>query len=147
MFRQFAVMMILLVHTSAALADVPLPPKKNAGNGPAVEATPWWDEEQSGWLGGLVGGTVGILGAVFGVTAGLGKSRSFVLALAMVLIGTGLVLLAIGTVAWSGGQPWHVYYLFLIIGGVLTLVMGLNYPILKRRYDQMDFQRIREANA
>jgi hypothetical protein len=132
-------MLLLLMCANVSVADGP--------NGPGANSDVWWTERESGWLGGLVGGSVGILAAVLGVTAGLGKARSFVMALAAVLFGTGVVLLGIGATAVGTGQPYHVYFLFFVIGGVLALVMGLNYPNLKRRFDQLEFQRMKSMDA
>jgi hypothetical protein len=137
MIRLVAVMLVLIMDGSVVLADDALPPGDVGGHG-AVPA--WWSEQDAGWLGGLVGGSVGILGAIFGVTAGLGRARSTILALALILVGAGLVLLAVGLIAVATGQPYHVYFLFFVIGGVLTFVMGFNYPMLRRRYDQIEFQ-------
>jgi len=144
MLRQLLVVLILMFSASTAFADLAPWPKKDAGNPPVQE---WWNEQEAGWLGGLVGGSLGIAGAIFGVTAGLGKARSFVLALAAVLCGLGVTLLTCGAVAVATGQPYHVYFLFFLIGGVLTFVMGLNYPMLKRRYDQLEFQRMRAMDS
>lgn len=139
MTRVLAATMLLLAIASMVRADAAPPPR---GVAFGARAEPWWTEQESGWLGGLVGGSIGIFGAVFGVTAGLGKARSFVLAMALVSCGVGILMLIIGTIAVAIGQPYHVYFLFFIIGGVLAFVMGLNYPVLKRRYDQLEFQRM-----
>jgi hypothetical protein len=140
LFRLLMLVLLLTLVPGLAFAQ---PPNANAN----AHVQEWWSEQDAGWLGGLVGGTVGIFGAVFGVTAGLGKARSFVLALALVLCGFGVLLLAFGFIAVATGQPYHVYFLFFVIGGVLAFVMGLNYPLLKRRYDQLEFQDLRSMDS
>jgi hypothetical protein len=130
--RPLIVILVLAINASAVFADVAPPPRF----GGIVPEQEWWSEQDAGWYGGLLGGSLGMVGAVFGVTAGLGKARSFILALAIALCGFGIILLTIGAIAVAWGQPYHVYFLFFVIGGVLTFVMGLNYPMLKRRYDQ-----------
>ena len=137
--RVLATTLLLLIGASLVRADA-LPPPRGVVVDRGAEA--WWTEQESGWLGGLVGGSIGIFGAVFGITAGLGKARSFVLAMTLVSCGVGILMLITGTLAVATGQPYHVYFLFFIIGGVLAFVMGLNYPVLKRRYDQLEFQRM-----
>lgn len=142
MYRLLTAALILIVHANLACADALPPP--NLGDGSDQE---WWSEQDAGWLGGLIGGSAGILGAVVGIASGLGKARSFVLALAAVLFGFGVLLLLLGAHAVSTGQPHHVYFLFFMIGGVLAFVMGFNYPMLKRRYDQLDFQNTRSTDS
>lgn len=144
MLRKLLVVLVIMINSSAAFADLAPWPKKNGVQAATQE---WWSEQEAGWLGGLVGGSVGIIGAMFGVTAGLGKARSFILALALALCGFGVVLLIVGAIAVATGQPYHVYFLFFLIGGVLAFVMGLNYPIVKRRYDQIEFQRMQAMDS
>jgi len=132
------IIVLVLVAAEFAFADVPVPPKKKFIDDAPPQA--WWSEEEAGYLGGLVGGMAGLAGAAFGVVAGLGVARAWVRAACLVLIGAGILMLAMGFAAYASGQPWHVYFLPFVIGGVLTVVMGVNYPVLKRRFDQLDAQ-------
>lgn len=140
MIRQLVVALVLMINAGVVLADIAPPPKNDGGEKTAVE--PWWPEALAGVLGGSVGGTLGIVGAVFGICAGLGVARRFVvgLALAMIVFGAGVLLAGIAAVA--GGQPYHVYYPLLLIGIITAVVFGCNYPFIKRRYEQQELQRI-----
>lgn len=143
MMRHLVVALVLMINAGVVLADVPPIPNRG-GNANSAE---WWSEQDAGWLGGFVGGSVGILGAVFGVTAGLGKARSIIVPAAIAMFCIGVVLLLVGTIALTTGQPYHVYFLFFIIGGVLTFVMGFNLPMLKRRYEQLELQRMQAMDS
>jgi len=141
--RHLVVALVLMINASVVFADVP-PPPPNVDNARSPE---WWSEQDAGWLGGLIGGSVGILGAAFGITAGLGKARSIIVPTAIAAFCIGVVLLLVGTIALTTGQPYHVYYPCFIIGGVLAFVMGFNLPMLKRRYEQLEFQRMQAMDS
>lgn len=135
MTRQLvATMFVIAGSASVALAD---------GGGPAGNAvTPWWDDRTAGLLGGWIGGSVGMLGAAFGVCAGLGIGLRFLANAALVVAGAGVVLVLVGLFALATGQPWHVYYLFFIVGGISALVFGGNYPGMRRRAEQVELQKM-----
>jgi hypothetical protein len=136
-----AVLLMMVISTNVVLADLAPPPKKKGGDD-ASAVQPWWDEQTAGYLGGFIGGSVGLLGAVFGITAGLGVARRLVLLSALVLACAGIVVFLAGLVALGIGQPYHVYFLPLLIGGITAVVFGGNYPALKRRNEQIELQQM-----
>lgn len=140
MRKLVAVLLVMAISTSLALADLAPPPKKGGADPSTVQ--PWWDEETAGYLGGLVGGSVGLLGAAYGITAGLGVARRFVLMSTLILACVGVAVLLAGLIAMGIGQPYHVYFLPLLIGGIMASVFGFNYPVIKRRNEQMELQRM-----
>ncbi len=107
----------------------------------------WWTDRAGGWIGGIGGGLVGVLGGAIGVLAGFGKARRFVLAMTAGLTLLGAVSLIVGATAWAMGQPYAVYYPLLLGGAILTLACGFNLPALRRRYQQMELQKMAAMDA
>jgi len=132
MRRLPAVLLVVAISGSRLLAADGQP-------GAAVE---WWDEQTAGWLGGIVGGSIGLLGAIYGFSAGLGYALRFLLSLSLVMAIVGVIVFFVGIGAVFSGQPYHVYFLPLQIGGVMACVFGVNYPAIKRRIEQEEFQQI-----
>ena len=147
--------LLLLAAVSAAGAEevvreVSWNQSKKSGELPAGEVAQknkgvpgaWWDARTAGWIAGIGGTVIGLLGGLIGILASLGRARAFVLTLAagLVVLGAGLVLS--GLTALVLGQPYAVYYPLLLGGVILTLVMGLNLPGLRRRYEQIELRRM-----
>ena len=107
----------------------------------------WWTEQTGGWIGGIGGSVIGILGAMIGVLAGIGKARRFVLILTTVLAIFGAVSLVVGVTALLLGQPYGVYYPLLLGGIILAAVCGGNLPVLRRRYEQIELQKMAAMDA
>ncbi|MSQ94546.1 MAG: hypothetical protein EXR98_08310 [Gemmataceae bacterium] len=140
MQKLVAGLLVMAISTGLARADL-APPKKKGGADPGM-VQPWWDEETAGWLGGLTGGSAGLLGAVYGITSGLGVARRFVLQSTLVLACVGVAVFLAGLIALAIGQPYHVYFLPLLVGGITAVVFGVNYPVIKRRNEQMELQQM-----
>lgn len=106
----------------------------------------WWTPSEAGWIGGGLGGLIGILGACFGVAAGLlvnrGKGKPIVLGLMSLMLIVGLASAIAGITAVLSGQPYHVCYPLLLIGGIGTLVAGINAPVILIRYRQAEARKL-----
>lgn len=112
---------------------------------------PWFDAQTAGIAGGIAGTLVGvvyggIVGGVGGVLASMGKGRSFVLWMYRSGIGFGAASLLVGLFALVRGQPYHVWYGFVLIGAVLCAVLGFLLPVIKQQY-RMHEQRKLDADA
>lgn len=105
--------------------------------------SPWWTELTGTYIGAFGGAGLGTLGGIYGAVAGTlaqrGRARRVVLGVHVAILATGLVALAAGIVAVSMGQPYHVFYPLLLIGVVISAVMGSLWPAMRRRY--MDAER------
>ena len=108
--------------------------------------TEWWTAQDAALIGAIGGGTVGILGGVFGSVVGVcapkGIARGPVLVTHAALIVLGLAALLVGIVALVVGQPYHVSFPLLLAGGVLSAVMGPLYPVVRMRYRQAEERRL-----
>jgi hypothetical protein len=110
----------------------------------------WWSVKQSGMVGGAVGifgGIVGCFGGLVGCLAGFGKARKFVLTTTKIFIALGMLLTIMGIVAIACGQPFFVWYIFLLPGVMLTLIFSLNFPLIQRRYDDLEIRRMASIDA
>jgi hypothetical protein len=112
------------------------------GEDPFANAGAWWNDQAAAWIGGIGGSVIGLLGALIGTLAGLGRAQTFVLTLSKGLLVLGLGFVLSGLVAVVLGQPYGVYYPLLLGGVILTLVIGLNLPGLRRRYEQIELRRM-----
>lgn len=135
---------IVMISASIAFADA-LPPPRNFVGASADE--PWWSETGSGWVGGILGSTVGIIGGILGTLAGLGTAKRVVVYGAIAMICFGVILLLAGIAAVVSGQPYHVYFPLLLTGSISALVFGLNLPTIRRRYEQQELQRMSAMDA
>jgi hypothetical protein len=110
----------------------------------------WWPAQQGGMVGGAVGifgGIIGCFGGLLGCLAGFGKARKFVLMTTKIFIALGMFLAITGIVAILCKQPYFVWYVFLLPGVILTLVFSLNFPLIQRRYDDLEIRRMASIDA
>ncbi|MAW60782.1 MAG: hypothetical protein CMJ94_08105 [Planctomycetes bacterium] len=116
----------------------------------ANEVAPWFSEEFGVYLGAYGGAGVGVLGGILGGVGGplaqQGKGRGFVLPAFLVTAVVGVVLLAAGLVGLLVGQPYVVYYPFLLLGLIMSAVFGGLYPVMRTRYRQAETRKL-EAEA
>jgi len=102
----------------------------------------WWDDRTGGLIGGIGGSILGCLGGLIGALGGLGKARRLTTQLAVLTMLIGVAALATGIVALALRQPYGVYYPLLLGGGIATAVMGGCLPTLRRRYQQIELQKM-----
>jgi len=104
---------------------------------------PWFDAELYAWIPGtLYGVAAGALGAAAGWLAWHGRARGFVLTAWKALWLAALVLLAVGVIALVQGQPWGIWYGFLLPGVIGACVVGANFFTILRRYREMEQRRL-----
>lgn len=136
--RLFLAVLLIAASPAAALAQAA---------GPDAPSPEWWTDPQGGWVGGIAGSAVGLLGALVGTLAGLGVARRLTLTFATLGVLVGLVCLAVGVVALVLGQPYHVWYPPLLVGAISAFAFGLNLPGLKKRYDQLELRKMTALDA
>ena len=118
---------------------------------PATKAAAWFSEQGAGWWGGLLGGGLGVLGGLFGTLGGLlipkGKGRRLVMGMIAVFFALGGILTLTGLYALVTGQPWHVWYAFLLPGGLLTIMTPFFRKMIQHRYVQVELQKMQAQDA
>jgi hypothetical protein len=110
----------------------------------------WWSIKQAAIVGGgvgIFGGILGCFGGLLGCLAGFGKARKFVLTATKIFIALGMLLTVTGIIAILFGEPYYIWYVFLLPGIILTLVFSLNFPMLQRRYDDLEIRRMASMDA
>ena len=108
--------------------------------------SPWWNEAVGTCIGAFGGAGIGVIGGTFGGIAGMlaqqGKARGAVLGFQLTLVVLGALTLIAGIVALSLGQPYHVFYPLLLLGGITTLVLGGLYPVMRKRYAEAEHRQL-----
>ena len=106
----------------------------------------WFNGSTAGWIGGLAGSAVGIYGALFGCLAGFlvprGKGRSLLIAMVALGFAVGIASLLVGIFAVFSGQPYHVWYGFTLIGGLLVFILPVAFSTIGKQYDQFEQRRM-----
>lgn len=110
------------------------------------DPTPWFSTETSALVGGIGGAAVGVLGGCLGAAAGVlapkGKGRGFVLGTMMACAVLGVCLLIAGIFAVSTGQPYGVWYPLVLLGAIMTGVLGGLIPVVRKRYAEAEQRRL-----
>ncbi len=107
----------------------------------------WWTDSTGGLIGGIGGSVVGVLAALGVWLVARGRRRDAVLGAMWVGLGAGIVTFAVGLYAVVDGQGYGVYYPLLLLGGLLALVCGLGYPVIRRRYEAVELRRMHALDA
>jgi hypothetical protein len=104
---------------------------------------PWFDQIHYAWIPGAVYGVAaGLMGGVVGWLAPRGRARNFVLGAWSALWVAAIFLLLVGFVALAEGQPWGIWYGFLLPGAIGTLVVGLNSYTVHRAYRLVEERKL-----
>lgn len=104
---------------------------------------PWFDPMRFAWLPGtFLGVAAGVVGTLAGIYAPRGKAKGLVLGSVWALLGISVLLLIAAIVALAAGQPYGVWYGLGLAGLIGTLVLGMNAPMIVRRYRQAEARRI-----
>lgn len=109
--------------------------------------TAWFDPNTFGaWFGVIVGGGGGTLGGLLGGLSGVlspqGKGRRFILGAMLIYIVLGVLLAATGIVALFTGQPYAIWYPFLLTGIIFSVVVGAVFPIVRNNYKAAENRKI-----
>lgn len=100
-----------------------------------------------GVVGGIAGSLLGSWGALFGYLASKGRAKEFVLRGAVASIALGLLLLAAGIALFFAGVPFAYWYPCGLLGLIMAAVFGGNLKSVRRRYAEMELQRMNAKDA
>lgn len=111
---------------------------------------PWFTEQTAGMVGTIIGvglgaGFGGIGGGVGGPLAGMGKAKGLVMGIFVLGLLIGLGLAVTGVIALVMGQPWHVWFVFLMPGVAATLIFGCLLPVIRAQYVRADQRKVDAA--
>ena len=103
-------------------------------------------------LGGILGGVVGLYGALLGSVAGilipLGKGRKYVDGLFLFGFIGGAIMLIFGIAAFVFGQPYGVYFPLTFIGVDLMILLPiLYYTAIKKAYEQVELRKMQAMDV
>lgn len=100
-----------------------------------------------GWVAGAA---LGMMGALFGVLAGVlgpaGKGRGLVLGLGVAILVVCVLMLVGGVAVWLSGGDWALFYPLVLAGGIGTLLFAFMLPITAARYRQAETRRLAAAD-
>jgi hypothetical protein len=103
----------------------------------------WWSGPTAGMFGGIGGTLLGLLGAVIGVLTGVGKGKPVVLTLSAIMAAAGGLVMIGGLAAVLSGQPYHVFYPLLLLGGMMTVGGTISLFVAPGRFRDHELQRMR----
>ncbi|MEQ9096573.1 MAG: hypothetical protein ACIAS6_00735 [Phycisphaerales bacterium JB060] len=112
---------------------------------------PWFSEQAAGMIGAAIGvglgaGFGGLGGGIGGPLAAAGKARGLVLGIFGLGLVLGVGLMLTGLAALILGQPWYVWFVFLLPGLVASVIFGGLLPIIRAQYERAE-QRKMDAAA
>lgn len=104
---------------------------------------PWFDPNQYAWIPGTIYGvSAALMGGLVGLLVPKGRGRGFILKAWFTLWAVAVALLIAGLVALVNGQPWGVWFAFLLPGVVGTLVVGANSLVILKSYSVVEQRRL-----
>lgn len=105
----------------------------------------WFDQLTADWMGALLGSSLGIIGVALGVLTSIhapkGRHRSLIINTIKALIALAVPILITGIAALAMAQPYHVYYPFLLTGGLMLLIMPYFYRLVKTTYTRIELEK------
>ena len=111
-----------------------------------MTAEPWFDPNVAGLAGAIMGTAGGVWGGAVGVAGGLlvpkGKGKGLVFGLLWLGVAAGAACGGLGLAALLAGQPYELWYSFLLPG---VLLLGLSVPflfVMRNRYRQVELRRM-----
>ena len=110
-----------------------------------AQTEPWFNNQAV--IGSVLGGGVGMLGAIYGTSLGLllprGKGKRFIFGLHWAFLAFGVLLLGAGITALVNGQPYGVWYALLLPGAISTVLLAFFTPLVTRLwYRQAEHRRL-----
>ncbi len=100
-----------------------------------------------GVVGGIAGSLLGLWGALFGYLSSKGLAKEFVLHGAVASIALGLLLFAAGVALFFASVPYAYWYPCGLLGLIMAAVFGGNLKSVRRRYAEMELQRMNAKDA
>ncbi len=112
-----------------------------------AETTAWFDSNTAGLVGAGVGSGIGVIvggigGPLAGTLAPRGKAKTLVVGFFLTSLAIGVILALVGIAALVMGQPYHVWFVFVLPGALTATLTGSLLPVVLKRYAQADQRRL-----
>lgn len=117
------------------------------GGAQSASANAWWPDWAGGLIGGIGGAVLGCLGSLLAWLASKGKARGFVLATLKSLIILGVLSALAGVVALSLRQPYGVWFVPLLLGAILLLVLPSRLRQYQKMYENLEMRKMAALDA
>ena len=105
----------------------------------------WFDQQSAGTIGGILGTTIGIYGGLVGCLANYCITRNkkkLLYTLFITGFSAGVVLALVGLAALLTKQPYHVWYVFLLPGVIVTILFPAMIPVIRNRFTQNELRQM-----
>jgi hypothetical protein len=159
-FRLTVVLVLLMCSVSIARTNTALPGPLSRPHTPgmialaAITSSPapahvkaWWSDRFAGYAGGILGGAMGLEGAVIGILGSRGRYPRLTFILMLAAVAVGVVLLIAGVIAACLHQPYGVYYPLLLGGFLNAVIYGNIIRVFRRIRRQIELRKIHAMDA
>ena len=111
-----------------------------------------WFDARTGNMGGGIGGILlGCFGALFGILCGVlvprGKGKRLLYGALLIGEIVGVFFLVTGISAVLCGQPYHVWYPFILLGVLQTGLLPFAYLTIRQQYAQVELRKMQALDA
>jgi hypothetical protein len=112
-----------------------------------ANSSAWWSENSGGWIGGIGGAGLGLLGGLLSFLGLKQKARRFVIGMSQALIGVGVCSGIAGCVALTTGQPYWVWSPLILVAGILLCILPFRLRSYRNLYAEVEMRRMTAADA
>jgi hypothetical protein len=106
-----------------------------------------WDDSTGGWIGAILGVSIGAFGAAIGLLASFPRTRRGAIVLAKILVMLSILILFAGAVAIIRSQPYAVYYPLLLCGVIGTIAPWFSIIRVKKQLAADEFRKMSAMDA
>ena len=109
----------------------------------------WFDQQTSGMIGGIAGTFIGACGGLIGFMSGYcarkGLKKLF-FGMIIFILTICLILFLVGITALILRQPYHVWYTFLLPGGLGGVIIATLLPLIKKRFTECELRQMQSQD-